>query len=687
MPLRAAFTMAAMTGLARRRPPHLRPRAAPAAPVPAVGWRATARQATSWMALSTRRGRRRIDPGRGPVHGPLQGAIRGPLGDSVADCGHPPSHPTDHRPRRRLSLAGPLVLLFLGMLGGCAQLGPGEAPEHGPLPEATRRALAAAGVAPGSLAAVALPLGHRGQAWGHRAGAPMQPGSTMKLVTSVVALDRLGPGHRGHTTFTSDAPLVEGVLRGDLRLEGGADPELGIAAFWALLVELRAAGVQRIAGDLVIDRHLFSPARPDLGAPPFDEGPEWGYNVIPDALGLAGALLPVEIDSRGGPVRARTVPPLAGIEVLSRMALADRRCADWEDDWQPPKARDEGATLVVELHGAFPRDCMRRIALQVPDRLRLEEAIFRTLWAGLGGALDGQVREAPAAGTAANGTANGAASGTEATPPASRRTTRQASPHTEPQASPNMTTLAITHTAAGMAGAAVARAGSAAAHAATHAAADMSAPSPRILARREARPWGEVLRRMNKVSDNAQTRLLYLALGAAEAGAAADAPTAARAERVVRQWFDSHGIAAPGLVLDNGSGLSRSERITPLALARLLQVAWSGRHASELVASLPLAGEDGTLRARLRDSPATGWARLKTGTLRDVAALAGYVRDAAGRPWAVAMMVNHERARAARPALDALVDALARSEQPGAWVETVAAGAVAQPSAAGEVRR
>jgi D-alanyl-D-alanine carboxypeptidase/D-alanyl-D-alanine-endopeptidase (penicillin-binding protein 4) len=79
-----------------------------------------------------------------------------------------------------------------------------------------------------------------------------------------------------------------------------------------------------------------------------------------------------------------------------------------------------------------------------------------------------------------------------------------------------------------------------------------------------------------------------------------------------------------------------------------------------MLTSLPVAGEDGTLRKRLQDSPAAGSARLKTGTLRNVVALAGYVHDADGRPWAVAMMVNHENAGQARPVLDALVDAIAR---------------------------
>ena len=96
-------------------------------------------------------------------------------------------------------------------------------------------------------------------------------------------------------------------------------------------------------------------------------------------------------------------------------------------------------------------------------------------------------------------------------------------------------------------------------------------------------------------------------------------------------------------------------------MARLLQEAWAGPHASELVMSLPTAGVDGSMRNRLKDSPAAGWARLKPGTLRNVVALAGYVRDPQGRPWAVAMMINHDTlAVGGRAALDALVDQFAR---------------------------
>jgi D-alanyl-D-alanine carboxypeptidase/D-alanyl-D-alanine-endopeptidase (penicillin-binding protein 4) len=182
----------------------------------------------------------------------------------------------------------------------------------------------------------------------------------------------------------------------------------------------------------------------------------------------------------------------------------------------------------------------------------------------------------------------------------------------------------------------------------------------RLLARRESRPWGELLRHMNKASDNPRTRLLYLSLGLDGMAAEPQATTAELAGREVRRWLAEHGITDTGLVLDNGSGLSRSERITPLQLALMLKAAWRGRHAPELLMSLPVAGVDGTMRRRLQGSPAAGWARLKTGTLRNVVALAGYVNDADGRPWAVAMMINHDNASQARPVLDALVDTIAR---------------------------
>jgi D-alanyl-D-alanine carboxypeptidase/D-alanyl-D-alanine-endopeptidase (penicillin-binding protein 4) len=75
----------------------------------------------------------------------------------------------------------------------------------------------------------------------------------------------------------------------------------------------------------------------------------------------------------------------------------------------------------------------------------------------------------------------------------------------------------------------------------------------------------------------------------------------------------------------------------------------------ELMSSLPITGVDGTLR-RSKSRVSQGWAHLKTGSLRDVTALAGYVHTASGKRLVVVSVINHPNAAAARPALDALVD-------------------------------
>jgi D-alanyl-D-alanine carboxypeptidase/D-alanyl-D-alanine-endopeptidase (penicillin-binding protein 4) len=184
----------------------------------------------------------------------------------------------------------------------------------------------------------------------------------------------------------------------------------------------------------------------------------------------------------------------------------------------------------------------------------------------------------------------------------------------------------------------------------------------RLLAEHQSRPLSELVRAINKPSDNALSRTLMLALGAATPGAA-DEPTLVRAERALRAWMRSQGIDDQGLVLDNGSGLSRSERLTPAQLEGVVRAGLASAWAPEFLASLPIAGVDGTLRRRLAGGAAAGQARLKTGTLRNVVALAGTLRDAAGQPLVVVVMINHERLTPARmrPLIDGLIDWVAQS--------------------------
>ena len=117
--------------------------------------------------------------------------------------------------------------------------------------------------------------------------------------------------------------------------------------------------------------------------------------------------------------------------------------------------------------------------------------------------------------------------------------------------------------------------------------------------------------------------------------------------------------ALPAPQIDNGSGLSRHARISALALARLLQSAYQSPWMPELMASLPIAGVDGTLRRNR--SGAAGNAHLKTGSLRDVRALAGYVLAASGRRYVVVALINHADANAGRVAIDNLLEWVVKS--------------------------
>ena len=143
---------------------------------------------------------------------------------------------------------------------------------------------------------------------------------------------------------------------------------------------------------------------------------------------------------------------------------------------------------------------------------------------------------------------------------------------------------------------------------------------------------------MNKFSSNVMARHLLLTLAAEKAGRPG---TTANGQQVVAELLAARGVSIPGLVIENGSGLSRIERVTAAGLADVLADAVRSPYAAEFQASLPLAAVDGTLRRRFRTPGMEGRVRMKTGNLQDVSALAGYVNSASGRNYVAVIILNH----------------------------------------------
>ena len=162
----------------------------------------------------------------------------------------------------------------------------------------------------------------------------------------------------------------------------------------------------------------------------------------------------------------------------------------------------------------------------------------------------------------------------------------------------------------------------------------------------------EIVRYVNKFSNNVMARQILLTLGANHGGGPG---TPERGARAVQQLFASKGIAMPELVIENGSGLSRIERVSARGMGQMLLTAFRSPVMPEFMASMPLVGVDGTMYRRLRNTDVVGQAHIKTGLINDVRALAGYVLDARGRRVVTVMLINHPRAHHGNLVQDALL--------------------------------
>jgi serine-type D-Ala-D-Ala carboxypeptidase/endopeptidase (penicillin-binding protein 4) len=175
----------------------------------------------------------------------------------------------------------------------------------------------------------------------------------------------------------------------------------------------------------------------------------------------------------------------------------------------------------------------------------------------------------------------------------------------------------------------------------------------RLLLSYDSLTLGEIIRLTNKYSSNLMARHLLLTLGAARYGAPA---TLEKGAAAFKDWGRERALRLEDVEIDNGSGLSRLTHISALQMAQVLNAAYHSRYAPEFMASLPLAGIDGTLRSRMKQSPG-GSVRLKTGHIDGVSGVAGYVTAGSGKTYILVSLINDARADdgAAEPVHAALV--------------------------------
>jgi D-alanyl-D-alanine carboxypeptidase/D-alanyl-D-alanine-endopeptidase (penicillin-binding protein 4) len=215
----------------------------------------------------------------------------------------------------------------------------------------------------------------------------INPASTMKLLTTIAALETMGPAYRWKTEAYLDGKLEDGVLQGNLVFKGYGDPKLTVEEFWLWLHELRQRGLREIRGDIVLDHSFFEAVRQDPAA--FDHDPTRAYNVGTNALLLNFNALHLHLIPDGHATRALLEPDLDGYTVVNRITTSRRLRCGLADTWQ---AHLEGHDIVLE--GRIPAGCGETdeyFSLLPQDKYFF--AVFSALWKELGGTVQGRLRD------------------------------------------------------------------------------------------------------------------------------------------------------------------------------------------------------------------------------------------------------------------------------------------------------
>lgn len=443
------------------------------------------------------------------------------------------------------------------------------------LPEPVSKALRSEGLASNSVSIFVQRVDATQPLISHQAEKPLNPASTMKLLTTYAGLDLLGPAYRWKTEVYGDGSLNGGVLQGNLILKGYGDPDFMAEDLWRLLNSLRQQGVKDIHGDLLLDNSYFAAKNADAGT--FDNEPYRAYNALPTAtlVNLKSTSFHFQVPPGSQQVQVLAEPDLPEIKIINQLKLTQTECGDWKGRLSY-QVKNEGNAVTVTFSGSYAASCDEKyLELSLFDDATYTFNLFRKIWQQLGGTIQGSVRQATVPVTAGR------------------------------------------------------------------------------LTEQTGLPMADVIRSINKYSNNLMARQLLLTIAAERMGVPG---TEANGDKAIHGWLASKDLNFPELVIENGAGLSRVERISAQHLGMLLLNAYASPVMPELMSSLPILSVDGTTSRRLKDSPVQGRAHLKTGSLDAVRSVAGYVLDQKGRRWVVVCMSNHPDAGATRAAQDALLD-------------------------------
>lgn len=444
------------------------------------------------------------------------------------------------------------------------------------------------------------------------------PASNTKLFTTALAMSMLGPDYRFHTTLETRGTLDSaGRLRGDLVFVGRGDPEFSNRRIpydahnpidgpsdepLAQMVDAMVAkGLREIDGDIIGDDSYFP-------YQPYPEG--WAVGDLPEDYGAAVSAicfddngLDIKVtpgDHVGAPAWV-TVEPWLGYEVY-----------DFEITTGPSDSpvhfdtlAEQGSTQYV-IRGSVPLGHSTiDVPAAMPEPANYTAHVLKQMLVARGVRVTGDAR-------ARHG------------PP----------PPENPPGQLNSTQPSTV------------------------------APNTLILAQRDSPPLIEIVRVLNKVSQNLHAEILLRTVAKEKTGIG----SLAGGLKIEQQFLTSVGIPLGDVLLDDGSGLSRENLVTPRAVVDLLEYIQQQPWGKDFLATLPVAGLDGTLDHRMIGTPAEGRVSAKTGSVERTQAISGFATTIHGERLIFSMFVNHNgtTGRDAEKILDSILVSMVQNLKPAA---------------------
>lgn len=436
------------------------------------------------------------------------------------------------------------------------------------------------------------------------------PASTMKLIPSFIALDMLGADFVWQTRVYHTGLVIGDRLHGDLLVQGSGDPKMTHERLEQLLYHVQKSGIRHINGDIIVDSSIFQQVTKDPAA--FDRAPLRPYNASPDGFLVNFSSMGIKSQPLDEQQAQLTyTPQLANYQMPDKISTRAGACGQASYSLAPSWQADK-----LLLNAALPSSCGEHVFyVAYPDAKDFAARVLKAKWQALGNTISGQV-------------------------------VTQESPYQRPNSTAKRQGLS------------------------------RMALSPLPIVSYPSLTLKQQIYDINHFSNNVMTEQVALSIGAYHAPKVQShtpsdsslyqfgAPRTtdyAKALSAMNEWWQTNLNTKPPH-LTNGSGLCRECTLSAANLNELLHTAYQHPSFDAYVNSLGIAGVSGTIAAhseRLPTSAAIGRAWIKTGTLNNVTAMAGYVKGQSGQDYTVVGLINTDQPLnpyLARPVLDAMLD-------------------------------